>query len=284
MLTDASDVVALLTPNSVDRPWILFEAGFAVGQRGTKVYGIALGVPFAKATSGPFARFMNCEAKEEPLTTVVLDLIHRNQNAKPREEAVRRQVKTFLADIDPLLKDRAGAGTQPEEMDATAAAKLFEEVKVMFRDLPSRVEGHLREHGMTRHRRRFHPMMFEEVFHMARSEGGENPGAAWLFLASFLRDEIPWLSEVALQLHRAYQAGDAQQIESAMRNMRDLARMTRHSRMLLRGPEEDEEAYMFLRHLPEMLEHLAPLPPTKETKAKRVKEEPQSESPTDSKP
>lgn len=37
-LADASDVVALLTPNSVGRPWILFEAGFAVGQRGTKVY------------------------------------------------------------------------------------------------------------------------------------------------------------------------------------------------------------------------------------------------------
>jgi len=125
VLTDASDVVALLTPNSVGRPWILFEAGFAVGQRGTKVYGIALGVPFAKATSGPFARFQNCEAKEETLTKVVLDLIHRNPNATPREEAVRRQVKAFLADIDPLLKQRAQAGTEPEEMDATAAAKLL---------------------------------------------------------------------------------------------------------------------------------------------------------------
>ena len=80
-LADASDVVALLTPNSVGRPWILFEAGFAVGQRGTKVYGIALGVAFAKATNGPFARFQNCEAKEETLTTVVLDLIQRKTSA-----------------------------------------------------------------------------------------------------------------------------------------------------------------------------------------------------------
>ena len=86
-LADASDVVALLTPNSVDRPWILFEAGFAVGQRGTKVFGIALGVPFAKATGGPFARFQNCEAKEDSLTTVVLELIRRNQSARPREES-----------------------------------------------------------------------------------------------------------------------------------------------------------------------------------------------------
>jgi hypothetical protein len=175
------------------------------------VYGIALGVAFAKATNGPFARFQNCEAKEETLTTVVLDLIQRNQNARPREEAVRRQVKTFLADIDPLLKKRAQDDTEPEEMDATAAAKLFEEVKVMFRDLPGRVEGHLREHGMTRYRRRFHPMMFEEVFHLARAESGENLGAAWLFISSFFRDEAPWLSETGLQLHRAYQAGDMRQ-------------------------------------------------------------------------
>ncbi|MGB7722248.1 MAG: toll/interleukin-1 receptor domain-containing protein, partial [Bryobacteraceae bacterium] len=257
VLTDASDVVALLTPNSVGRPWILFEAGFAVGQRGTKVYGIALGVPFAKATSGPFARFQNCEAKEETLTTVVLDLIHRNPNATPREEAVRRQVKGFLADIDPLLKQRAQAGTEPEEMDATAAAKLFEEVKVMFRDLPTRVEGHLREHGMTRRRRHLHPMMFEEIFHVARAESGENLGAAWLFIASFLRDEIPWLSEAALQLHRAYQVGDMQQVESAQTNIRTLLRMMRHSRMSMREFEGDEESYMFLRHLPEMLEHFA---------------------------
>lgn len=282
VLTDASDVVALLTPNSVGRPWILFEAGFAVGQRGTKVYGIALGVPFAKATSGPFARFQNCEAKEDTLTKVVLDLIHRNQNATPREEAVRRQVKAFLADIDPLLKQRAQAGTEPEEMDATAAAKLFEEVKVMFRDLPTRVEGHLREHGMTRRRGRFHPMILEEIIHVARAEGGENLGAVWLFIASFLRDEIPWLSESAFQLHRAYQAGDMKQVEAAAANIRDLLRMTRHTRVHMRGPEDDEETYMLVRHLPEMLEHLALLPPAKEKQAKRAKDqaapEPSSES------
>jgi hypothetical protein len=283
VLTDASDVVALLTPNSVGRPWILFEAGFAVGQRGTKVYGLALGVPFAKATSGPFARFQNCDAKEETITAVVLDLIQRNPNARPREEAVRRQVKAFLGDIDPLLKQRAQVDAKPEEMDATAAAKLFEEVKVMFRDLPARVESLLREHGMTRRRRQFHPMMLEELFHLARAESGENLGVAWLFIASSLRDEIPWLSEVSLQLHRAYRSGDTQQIEAAQGDIRDLLRLTRHSRLFMRETPGDGEAYMFLRHLPEMLEHLALLPPTKGRTAKRAKEEASSEPSPESK-
>lgn len=272
-LAEASDVVALLTPNSVDRPWILFEAGFAVGQRGTKVYGIALGVPFAKATSGPFARFQNCEAKETTLTAVVLDLIRRNPNARPRDEAVRRQVAAFLTDIDPLLKKRATGDSEPEEMDATAAAKLFEEVKVMFRDLPARVEGHLRERGMTRVHRKPHPSMLEEVFRIARAEGAENPAASWLFISSQFRDEIPWLHEVALQMYRAYLAGDAVLIEQAQRALRDVSRLARRTRMLFRGPE-DEDAYMLVRHLPEMLEHYALLPPSKGRKRSRGKEDP----------
>lgn len=272
-LSEASDVVALLTPNSVDRPWILFEAGFAVGQRSTKVFGIALGVPFAKATGGPFARFQNCEAKQDPVTTVVLELIRRNPNARPREEAVRRQVAAFLSDIDPMLKKRAETDAEPEEMDATAAAKLFEEVKVMFRDLPSRVEGHLREHGLGRRRRKMHPMMFEEVFHFAKSEGSENPAAAWLFISSFFKDEIPWLSEIGVQLYRAYQAGDATQVEQAQRALHDVLRMARHSRGMMRG-SEDEETYMLMRHLPEMLEHFSLLPPAIERKTKRGRPDP----------
>ncbi|SRR5579871_239163 len=286
-LADASDVVALLTPNSVDRPWILFEAGFAVGQRGTKVYGIALGVPFAKATGGPFARFQNCEAKEDTLTTVVLELIKRNPNARPREEAVRRQVSAFLAEIEPLLKERVQSEPE-EEMGATAAAKLFEEVKVMFRDLPDRVEHLVRKHGIGRRRRLLHPGMLEEIFHLSMMESEGNPGAAWLFIASSYRDDIPWLSEIALQFYRAYQAGDPSQIEACQRSIRDLARLARHSsRMLgIRGPE-DEEMHMFARHLPEMLEHFMPpslpAPVQKDRKPRRGKDEPDSEPPSESK-
>ena len=115
---------------------------------------------------------------------------------------MHRQVKTFLADIDPLLKQRAQAGTEPEEMDATAAAKLFEEVKVMFRDLPTRVEGHLREHGMTRRRRRLHPMMLEEIFHVARAESGENLGAARLLgKAGLIKETWSRGEQVVLERH-----------------------------------------------------------------------------------
>lgn len=43
-IQDASDVVCLLTERSVNRPWILFEAGMAKGKLETPILGVALGV------------------------------------------------------------------------------------------------------------------------------------------------------------------------------------------------------------------------------------------------
>jgi hypothetical protein len=48
-LADATDVVALLTPQSLDRPWILYEAGVAKGRLDTTLFGLALGHRLIKA-------------------------------------------------------------------------------------------------------------------------------------------------------------------------------------------------------------------------------------------
>ena len=58
-LNEASDVVCLLTHHSVDRPWILYEAGIAIGKSGTPLIGVVLGIPLNKANNGPFAQFQN---------------------------------------------------------------------------------------------------------------------------------------------------------------------------------------------------------------------------------
>ena len=280
-LSDATDVVALLTPNSVGRPWILFEAGFAIGRLDSKVFGIALGLPLPKAIVGPFAQFQNCEATKDSLTTVVLKLIQRNPNARPREQAVRKQVEVFLDEIAPLLKQRSGEeGETQEEMDATDVAKVFEEVKVMFRDLPSRVESELRGHGVLRKRRRFHPMMIEEIFHVANREDGE-PSLPWLILASMFRDEAPWLAESALEVYRAMQSGVPGQVEKAQGNMHAILRMMRHSKFFHRFGPDDEESFFMLRHLPDMLAEFSALSSAEPSKGRRAKLEKQQVSNAD---
>lgn len=260
-LAEASDVVALLTPNSTGRPWLLFEAGWAVGRLNTKVFGISLGLPLAKAITGPFAQFQNCEANEDSLTGVVLQLIRRNPDARPREQAVQRQVRAFLTEIDPLIKRRSGSTQETAaEMDATAVAKLFEEVKVMFRELSERVA----RQGTRPKRRRLHPMMLEELFHAARLEGAD-PSTPWLLLATVVKEDVPLLAEPAMEVYKALRSGSHAKIHRAQEHFREIVRTMRQSRHLLRQGPDDEEMFMFVRHLPEILDHFAfPTIPSRE--------------------
>ncbi len=58
-LQSTSDVVCLFTERSLDRPWILFEAGVAKGKLNTPVVGVAVGVPLSRVTVGPFDKVVN---------------------------------------------------------------------------------------------------------------------------------------------------------------------------------------------------------------------------------
>jgi hypothetical protein len=144
-LSAASDVVCLLTHRSIERPWILYEAGVAKGKLNTPVYGIALGITLSRAASGPFAQFQNSDDSEESLTKLVMQLVGRIPNSEPDRDAIAMQVRTFNEKAKNLLEAldvEVHIDAQPS-VDDTTVAKLFEEVKVMFQDLPSRIEGPL---------------------------------------------------------------------------------------------------------------------------------------------
>jgi len=259
-LGDATDVVALLTQKSIDRPWILYEAGVAKGKLESVVFGVALGVPLEKVSTGPFAQFQNCSGDEDSLTKLVLQLLQRNPDAAPREEAVRMQVKVFREHVEKLLAGRADAGeVQPQgQVGETAIAKMFEEVKVMVGELPEMVEGRLRrvtKRGGLRRMRHFHPMMLEEMlFHPGSADAPDVRAAGWLMFISLFRDEMPWLYEVGLELYHALKTNDPHHIETARETFERVAKMS------MRGPwghelmgPDDDESFMILRHLPDML-------------------------------
>ena len=141
-LEAASDVVCLLTPHSINRPWILFEAGVAKGKLNTPVQGIALGIPLAIAASGPFAQFQNLDDEIDSLTRLVIQLVGRIPGAEPDRDVVIMQVETFKQKVQSILEKQK----QPQDnltnetQEETSVAKIFEEIKVMFKDLPGRIE------------------------------------------------------------------------------------------------------------------------------------------------
>ena len=257
-LGDATDVVALLTTRSINRPWILYETGVAKGKltASDRVFGIALGVTLDEAATGPFAQFQNSPDEEDAITSLVLQLIRRHPQAEPREEAVRRLVQAFRVSIAALLKDRKQEVSSPQpRVDETSVAKFFEEIKVLVRDVPDRVAGELGGSSRIRHirkRRRFHPMMFEEFFHhpMFR-ESPDNAGLPILMMFSMLRDDFPWLYELGAQLYRAIEDGNARAVDRARTTIMNAIELSRDGRFFheMVGGPDDDEAMMALHHL-----------------------------------
>jgi hypothetical protein len=268
-LDDATDVVALLTKHSVNRPWILYEAGVAKGKLSAndRVFGIALGVSLDEAATGPFAQFQNSPDEEDATTGLVLQLIRRHPQAAPRDEAVRRQVQAFRQAVATLLKDRKKETTQPAaRVDETSVAKFFEEIKVLVRDVPDRVASELGNDSRMRRmrkRRRLHPMMFEELFHhpMFR-ESPEHAGLPVLIMFSLIRDDYPWLYELGIQLYRAIEGGSAKAIDRARRAIVDTIELTHRGPFMheMMGGQDDDEAMMVLHHLVETIDRFVGMP------------------------
>lgn len=255
-LDDATDVVALLTVRSINRPWILYEAGVAKGKLSAngRVFGLALGVTLDEAATGPFAQFQNSPDEEDAITTLVLQLIRRHPQADPREEAVRRQVQAFRESVAALLKNRKTESSEtPPRTDETSVAKFFEEIKVLVRDVPERVsdqiggDPHFRR---MRRKRRFHPMMIDELLHHPVWRESEDVALPILMVFGMLRDDFPWLYELGLQLYRAIESGNVRSIErsrKAMMNCLEIIGRGPFMRELMGGPEDDE-MMMFLHH------------------------------------
>lgn len=248
---NATDVVCLLTPNSVDRPWILFEAGMAKGKLDTPILGIALGLTLKKASNGPFAQFQNCSGSEDALCKLVFQLVDRIPNSEPDEETIKFHVQKFRTSIDEIFSKRKENPKIDDvvEYNENDTSKLFEEIKVMFQDLPSRIDNRISPE-LNEKRRRFHPMMVEELMHMS-----PNPYVGMLMALSLIKDKMPWLYEIGIETIRKIRSGvSIKEKENAVMEFDEMVEMTSHNPMMeeffMMNSKED---YMMVRDLPRML-------------------------------
>ena len=259
-LGGATDVVALLTARSIDRPWILYEAGVAKGKLETTVLGLALGVPLEKVSTGPFGQFQNCGDDEDSLTKLVMQLLQRNPDAAPREEAVRMQVRIFIDSISKIhaTKPKKSAEAGADDLNV---AKLFEEVKAMVRELPERVDERVRNtprKASDRHLRRFNPKMLEEfLFRTNSSPARQSRAAVLLLMLSYAKEGAPWIYESGIEVYRSMVSDDRRAVDAAYKQFQlTMELMTRGPWMRDMLREDEEDAYVLARYLPNMIERL----------------------------
>jgi hypothetical protein len=252
-LAATCDVVCLLTEHSLERPWILYEAGVAKGKLDMPVHGLAVGVPLNKASSGPFAQFQNCDDDVDSLTKLVIQLIRRLPHADPDQDMVRSQVEIFITAARNAVES-GNSEASDAAADETSPSKLFEEVKVMFQDLPFRLERAMMQSGReTRPRgHKVHPQMIEEF--IVRSGGSSDRrvsrGIAALICSSFVRDEIPWLYELSVEYYRATLTDDQRLERSALAifaNAAETALMSEYSRGVRISPSFARDIFRLIR-------------------------------------
>ena len=215
-LDSATDVVCLLTPRSVDRPWILYEAGVAKGKIDSLVHGLALGIPLSRASSGPFAQFQNCDDEVDSISKLVVQLVKRLPSADPDPEMINVQVASFRDRASEILAAQAQEGDVIEDAPDNAS-KLFEEIKVIFNELPGRVESAAARVGnQPRNLMHKDPGIVEEVLMMGRMSGD---ASAMLVAFSAFRDDFPWVYDLALEVYRNVRDGNR---DAAAKSWRDL--------------------------------------------------------------
>ncbi|XHH29762.1 toll/interleukin-1 receptor domain-containing protein [Xanthomonas euroxanthea] len=253
-IQSASDVVCLLTERSVNRPWILFEAGMAKGKLDTPILGVALGIELKLASTGPFAQFQNCGDDDESLTKLVFQLVNRIPGSEPDKDTIRFQVSKFKSSVEGILNSLAKqavstSSTKRKQDDIeNSSVKLFEEIKIMFQDLPSRIErvGTSRD---TRKRRKIHLGMVEELMYK-----NKNPIVGARIGLSLLREILPWVyDEGCLLISKMQSARTPAARKKIFLDFDQLIMASTQNRYLEKYLLENDEDYRLIQQLPRMI-------------------------------
>ena len=77
-----------------------------------------------------------------------------------------------------------------------------------------------------------------------------------LMAASLVRDEAPWLYELAMEVYRAVKFGDPEAIEREMERLRHFSEFTMHGPFMEEFGFGGKESHMFLMEFPRMLDHM----------------------------
>lgn len=120
--------------------------------------------------------------------SVSLDLKVLKESGNPEERS--------LADIVEAISDLRLAVTSVDK--GFPSSKLYKEFQMMMDELTSKINR--LDPDYKRGRRKYQPMMFEEIMHMGMEM--EDPNLSFLMMISFIKDDFPWIYEIGLETYR----------------------------------------------------------------------------------
>lgn len=128
-IRESRNVVALVTPSSFSRPWILFEAGYGRAVEGVRVFGLRLGTSGQDAYAGPFAAFQNSGSGRDDLLKLCRQLFD-GTSCRPRDEMVLGQIDNFLAVVRSHFEEQKATPVKVNP-ESEAFFRALEEMKAL---------------------------------------------------------------------------------------------------------------------------------------------------------
>lgn len=264
--------VICITKENVMSPWVLFESGaLAKSLQGNKVIPLLLDLEVRDIT-GPLAQFQAKKVDKVGISEIIQS-INAVEKLVPEMQA-KKLFEALWPEFDKhvqLIPKTAAVAKHSRPQ-----TEILEELVTSIRSLDSRFRDVTEESPrMFRHKRmRFHPEIMREVMHMIGEKPDDPIGI--LFLASFFRDDLPWIYELGMEAYRATCSGMPEEAARAIRRFR------RAFKNLIRGPFVSEEMRLDPRMIDMMfmefeslfhVQEKVPLISTKTKRKKDVKEE-----------
>lgn len=244
--------IICVTPENLNSPWVLFEAGaLAKAMQGAKVIPLLFNLEFSDI-SGPLAQFQAKKNDRDGLAEIVTSINKSSDAGVPDD----RKSQLFTALWPELEKQiQAIPHEAPTAKHMRPSHEILEELvsgvrglDVRFREIESSVRD---ESPRSRSRRRhFHPMMIEEMMHMSDSDP-----ISLLMLAGTLRDDFPWLAEVISEAYREIRTGDPKSSRRAVERLRRFLKSIGRREFMLEFAGPSKEAHMLAMELPRILDH-----------------------------
>lgn len=228
-LQESNFGIICVTKDNLDAPWLLFEAGaLAKSMEDGRVIPLRLDLEVSEI-SGPLTQFQSEKADEDGIRRLVSSLNKAAASPISDErlnllfEPMWQQIGTKISAVPPSGSSQKRARPQ---------ADILEELVSGIRSVEMRVRDITDDESISRrkYKRRPHPEMLMELRHRVAS-GPDDP-IQILLIASFFRDDLPWLYELALEAYRSIRSGNRSNASASYRRFRQGIEMLRRGPML----------------------------------------------------
>jgi hypothetical protein len=233
-LSECNFGISCVTRDNMTAPWLLFEAGaLAKSVDNSKLVPLLLDLDI-KDFSGPLSRFQAKKVDKAGISDILFSINKDAATPVPdtRLSDLLEMAWDNLEEKIEAIPDTTSPATKPRTQ-----SDILEELVAGVRSVESRIRDFSDDDDAPRRRRRlkfFPPMIHELMGHLTRKR--DDPILLVVF-ASFFREDVPWLYELAMLAYRAITAGEIQESRRALESFR------RGVELVMHGPFSRELGY-----------------------------------------